>query len=244
MPLNLAFQLRQTVFNFAGLIELPEAVQFNQAFLRPARLPTNCDGTPDNSIVMVVGIQSPKIQRCAMPSCAHCPTTIASRSIDVIHFIWVRRWLFVSSQLAEGTCFWATQVRKLSFVREKCPIWTHVCGIVVVLGGPLVRHKDGRFVGIASFITMREGRISGQIFTDLTYYFEWISSKTGLDLPKCQHPTVWFLRALSWSCGSWMLLSKGFCDVFALIALQSDKIKCTLNKVGTKKWNANKERSR
>lgn len=44
-----------TSANFAGLIELHEAVRFDQPFSRPANLPTTCKRTPDNSIVFAVG---------------------------------------------------------------------------------------------------------------------------------------------------------------------------------------------
>lgn len=49
-----------------------------------------------------------------------------------------------------------------------------------VLGGPLVRIKDNTLIGLTSFIL---SHIS--IFTNIHYYFEWISEVTGIDLPKC-----------------------------------------------------------
>lgn len=54
-------------------------------------------------------------------------------------------------------------------------------------GGPLIRKEDGALIGISSLALKRKkcDDIDLQVFTKVSYFFSWISMKTGLHLPKC-----------------------------------------------------------
>lgn len=49
-------------------------------------------------------------------------------------------------------------------------------------GGPLIRQNGGELVGITAFGCSRFQRVA---FSKISYFFDWISHKTGLNLPKC-----------------------------------------------------------
>lgn len=57
-------------------------------------------------------------------------------------------------------------------------------------GGPVIRAKDETLAGVISSVIMSRADpdISYfQIFTRLSYFYDWIALKTGLDLPKCDN---------------------------------------------------------
>lgn len=60
-------------------------------------------------------------------------------------------------------------------------------------GGPLLHANDGKLIGVMSFVHERDDddiaapqeKCLAQGYTNVRYHFEWISSITGLELPKC-----------------------------------------------------------
>lgn len=63
--------------------------------------------------------------------------------------------------------------------------------ILFILGGPLIRGSDNTLIGITSFSQYYIDWLKGQqganqVFTSIHYHFDWISQKTGLQLPLCQ----------------------------------------------------------
>lgn len=61
-----------------------------------------------------------------------------------------------------------------------------------ITGGPVLLEKDGTLLGvISSRVHHGETRIpTTQGFMKLTYFFDWISKITGLDLPNCKGMSV------------------------------------------------------
>lgn len=57
-------------------------------------------------------------------------------------------------------------------------------------GGPLLRERDGELIGTMSFVQMDETyeSVQLQVFTNIFYYFDWISQATQLDMPECTGP--------------------------------------------------------
>lgn len=53
------------------------------------------------------------------------------------------------------------------------------------LGGPLLRKSDGAMIGISSAVMRYDVTVTGQYFTRVHRYFDWISEITGLEMPKC-----------------------------------------------------------
>lgn len=47
------------------------------------------------------------------------------------------------------------------------------------VGGPMIRKHDGALIGVISM-----GNANHQIFSSVPYYFNWISHKTGIKMPK------------------------------------------------------------
>lgn len=62
---------------------------------------------------------------------------------------------------------------------------------LIFSGGPLINFKDKTLIGITSYGEMADKKLRlkfpliVQIFTNIHYYFDWISEKTGMNLPKC-----------------------------------------------------------
>lgn len=57
-----------------------------------------------------------------------------------------------------------------------------------IIGGPLLRHKDNKLYGVNRGTVTVIGDADTpplQIFTRITYFFNWISQITGMELPKC-----------------------------------------------------------
>lgn len=63
--------------------------------------------------------------------------------------------------------------------------------VLLLSGGPLLRSSDKAIIGITSYAEMaakelnRKYPVIVQVFTNVHYYFDWISEITGLDMPKC-----------------------------------------------------------
>lgn len=57
-------------------------------------------------------------------------------------------------------------------------------------GGPLIRESDGLLIGLMSFVQMDSSysSIELQVFTNIFYYFDWISQVTTIKLPQCSGP--------------------------------------------------------
>lgn len=81
----------------------------------------------------------------------------------------------------------------------QCSIYSIVIDIIwafLLSGGPLIRHSDSALIGVTSYAQVAKNRmdpVDGQIYTKIHYYFEWISMKTGIELPICNYP--WPLAA-------------------------------------------------
>lgn len=57
-------------------------------------------------------------------------------------------------------------------------------------GGAVIRQRDHTLIGIGSHVFPSSFVLDGkpvvvQGITNLYYFFDWISEKTGLELPKC-----------------------------------------------------------
>lgn len=71
------------------------------------------------------------------------------------------------------------------------PIAFNFCALS---GGPLIKQEDSTLIGITSYVQFktwalfRKDPINLQIFTKIHYYFDWISEKTGIELPECEPP--------------------------------------------------------
>lgn len=84
---------------------------------------------------------------------------------------------------------------------HRCPI---ICclliGVIFSLslsGGPVLRQSDGVLIGHISSgrietkgFFFKKHNIVYQVFTNFHYHFDWIASVTGLNLPRCGHPTI------------------------------------------------------
>lgn len=57
-----------------------------------------------------------------------------------------------------------------------------------MIGGALLRQEDGALIGITSFGKHTTTAVKYQVFTNIQYYYEWLTRKTGIILPKCQGP--------------------------------------------------------
>lgn len=57
-------------------------------------------------------------------------------------------------------------------------------------GGPVVRETDGAVVAVSSAVSYGIERINEHAFTQISYYFDWIATKTGLNLPKCEDQAI------------------------------------------------------
>lgn len=57
-------------------------------------------------------------------------------------------------------------------------------------GGPVIRESDGAVVAVSSTVLHNFLGIKEHAFTQISYYFDWISAKTGLSLPKCEDQAI------------------------------------------------------
>lgn len=61
-------------------------------------------------------------------------------------------------------------------------------------GGPLLRERDGALIGAMGFVTVHVNEngtvidVKSQVFTNILYFYDWISAVTGFELPHCQGP--------------------------------------------------------
>lgn len=59
-------------------------------------------------------------------------------------------------------------------------------------GGPLVQESSGLLVGVIKGTVFRQNQTPVQLFTKIAHFFNWISHKTGLNLPKCKEQAAIF----------------------------------------------------
>lgn len=56
------------------------------------------------------------------------------------------------------------------------------------IGGPMIRRRDGTQFGITRAIIRdrdADEPTTVQVYTKISYFFDWITAVTSLDLPKC-----------------------------------------------------------
>lgn len=145
-------------------MELSSPVEFNSK-IQPAKLPTDCGNDLDTEYAVVIG---------------------NGLTLDTRGFF--RDW-----RLYEIDVEIVPQIDCEPMTLNAVP-GTTICALASNRqflrlgdsGGPLLRQKDGTFIGIVSAKSPYEGTTNRHFFTKIHYYFDWISEITGLELPTCR----------------------------------------------------------
>lgn len=150
--------------NDIALIRLSEPIQFNK-YVKPVKLSSKCEST-ENLDVLVVGngIQD-EAEDYKMPAVLQytkLKTMTDRKCIQYYPFISSKQKICAGNRDGSSACYGDS-------------------------GGPLIRTKDNALIGILNF-THKSGCFGGypQVFSNIFYYYSWISEITSIKLPECQ----------------------------------------------------------
>lgn len=78
--------------------------------------------------------------------------------------------------------------------------------VAYVQGGPLLWETNGKLIGVTSFaIHLTPTLIDTQVFTNVPYYYEWITRRSGLKLPNCVGPQADSFAESIWPSGRFLV---------------------------------------
>lgn len=153
-----------------ALLKLPEAISEYSLNIKPIPLPTNCNSVHmGNERVIAIGTGLNKID-----------PPVADNRLRHANFI------TMTPADCQRTVRGARNTKSILCARPSN-------GRTVFFGdsgGPLLRESDSHLIGAMSFIQMDETfeNVELQVFTNIFYYFDWISQVTQLDLTACEGP--------------------------------------------------------
>lgn len=154
-----------------GLIKLPQSIQFSHN-IQPVELPSNCNDLDIPETMRAIGSGKIEIDQ-EFDRIDGLVRHVALETIDFgSHPI-----LRFRSYMKSPSLFFTVSLDK---------VFRSTLG--GDSGGPLVRQSDGVQFGIIKgyFECDRLARYSYQEFTKVSYFFNWIAHKTGLELPECE----------------------------------------------------------